>query len=55
MNIPLLSDLTHKISRDYGVLLEDLGHTLRYESHFFFYLGWTESRTVFSLCYVLDR
>jgi len=29
MNIPLLSDLTHKISRDYGVLLEDLGHTLR--------------------------
>jgi len=29
MNIPLLSDLTHEISRDYGVLLEDLGHTLR--------------------------
>uniref|UniRef100_H2YHN6 thioredoxin-dependent peroxiredoxin n=1 Tax=Ciona savignyi TaxID=51511 RepID=H2YHN6_CIOSA len=29
LNIPLLSDLTHKISRDYGVLLEDLGHTLR--------------------------
>lgn len=29
INFPLLSDLTHKISRDYGVLLEDLGHTLR--------------------------
>jgi len=29
MNIPLLSDITHKIARDYGVLLEDLGHTLR--------------------------
>lgn len=27
--IPLLSDLTHKISKDYGVYLEDLGHTLR--------------------------
>jgi len=29
LNIPLLSDLTHKISRDYGVFLEDAGHTLR--------------------------
>ncbi|CAD5118891.1 DgyrCDS7565 [Dimorphilus gyrociliatus] len=29
MNIPLLSDLTHKISKDYGVYLEDAGHTLR--------------------------
>ncbi|XP_071801265.1 peroxiredoxin-2-like [Asterias amurensis] len=29
MSIPLLSDLTHQISKDYGVLLEDLGHTLR--------------------------
>jgi len=27
--ISLLSDITHKISRDFGVLLEDLGHTLR--------------------------
>jgi len=27
--IPLLSDLTHKISQDYGVYLEDHGHTLR--------------------------
>ncbi|KAK0166582.1 hypothetical protein PV327_004075 [Microctonus hyperodae] len=27
--IPLISDLTHKISKDYGVYLEDLGHTLR--------------------------
>merc|ERR1712189_3659 len=29
LNIPLLSDLTHTISRDYGVYLEDVGHTLR--------------------------
>ncbi|CAL1292660.1 unnamed protein product, partial [Larinioides sclopetarius] len=29
INIPLLSDLSHKISKDYGVFLEDLGHTLR--------------------------
>ncbi|KAG1714822.1 Peroxiredoxin-4 [Nymphon striatum] len=29
MQIPLLSDITHQISKDYGVLLEDLGHTLR--------------------------
>lgn len=29
VNISLLSDLTHKISKDYGVYLEDLGHTLR--------------------------
>ena len=29
LNIPLLSDLTHKISIDYGVYLEELGHTLR--------------------------
>lgn len=29
INIPLLSDLTHKISKDYGVYLDDLGHTLR--------------------------
>lgn len=29
INIPLLSDLTHSISKDYGVYLEDLGHTLR--------------------------
>ena len=29
LNIPLLSDLTHKISTDYGVYLEDVGHTLR--------------------------
>lgn len=30
MRIPLLSDLTHQISKDYGVYLEDQGHTLRY-------------------------
>lgn len=29
LKIPLLSDLTHQISKDYGVYLEDLGHTLR--------------------------
>ena len=30
LTIPLLSDLTHKIAKDYGVYLEDAGHTLRY-------------------------
>lgn len=29
INIPLLSDQTHQISKDYGVYLDDLGHTLR--------------------------
>ena len=29
MDIPIVSDLTRQISRDYGVLLEDAGHTLR--------------------------
>eukprot|EP00731_Ephydatia_muelleri_P031923 Em0023g430a len=29
LRIPLLADLTKQISKDYGVLLEDLGHTLR--------------------------
>ncbi|XP_064413308.1 peroxiredoxin-4 isoform X2 [Latimeria chalumnae] len=29
LKIPLLSDLTHQISKDYGVYLEDQGHTLR--------------------------
>ncbi|XP_053435522.1 peroxiredoxin-4 isoform X2 [Nycticebus coucang] len=29
MRIPLLSDLTHQIAKDYGVYLEDSGHTLR--------------------------
>ena len=29
LRIPLLSDLTKQISKDYGVLLEDEGHTLR--------------------------
>eukprot|EP00045_Choanoeca_perplexa_P006206 m.52576 g.52576 ORF g.52576 m.52576 type:complete len:225 (-) comp13511_c0_seq2:165-839(-) len=29
MNIPLASDLTHSISKDYGVLLKDAGHSLR--------------------------
>lgn len=29
LKIPLLSDLTKQISKDYGVLLENEGHTLR--------------------------
>ena len=29
MSIPILSDLTHSISKDYGVYLEDNGHSLR--------------------------
>ncbi|CAG9798974.1 unnamed protein product [Chironomus riparius] len=29
INIPLVSDLSHTISKDYGVYLEGLGHTLR--------------------------
>jgi len=29
LKIPLLSDITHKTSRDYGVLIEDAGHTNR--------------------------
>jgi alkyl hydroperoxide reductase subunit AhpC len=32
IRIPLLSDLNHQISKDYGVYLEDSGHTLRYPS-----------------------
>ena len=30
LNLPLLSDLTKQIAKDYGVLLEDEGHTLRW-------------------------
>ncbi|XP_060526443.1 peroxiredoxin-4 [Cylas formicarius] len=29
INIPLLSDLNHSISKNYGVFLDDFGHTLR--------------------------
>ncbi len=29
LNIPIVSDVNHQISKDYGVLLEDAGHTLR--------------------------
>jgi peroxiredoxin (alkyl hydroperoxide reductase subunit C) len=29
MNIPLVADLTKQIGRDYGVLIEDQGITLR--------------------------
>lgn len=30
LSIPLLSDMTHKIAKDYGVYLSDVGHSLRY-------------------------
>lgn len=40
MKIPLLSDLTHQISKDYGVYLEDQGHTLRYFTWLQFVLLW---------------
>lgn len=33
LSIPLLSDMTHKISIDYGVYLSDVGHSLRYIIH----------------------
>lgn len=29
MNYPIISDITHRVSRDYGVLLEDKGISLR--------------------------
>jgi peroxiredoxin (alkyl hydroperoxide reductase subunit C) len=29
LSYPLLSDLNHQIAKDYGVLLENEGHTLR--------------------------
>ncbi|UJR36090.1 hypothetical protein I4U23_028825 [Adineta vaga] len=29
IQIPLLSDLTHQVSKDYGVFLQDVGHALR--------------------------
>lgn len=29
IDVPLLSDATHRISRDYGVLIEDEGVSLR--------------------------
>jgi alkyl hydroperoxide reductase subunit AhpC len=35
VQIPLLSDLNHSISKSYGVFLEDLGHTLRSILFFF--------------------
>uniref|UniRef100_A0A4W5JT57 thioredoxin-dependent peroxiredoxin n=1 Tax=Hucho hucho TaxID=62062 RepID=A0A4W5JT57_9TELE len=31
--IPLLSDITHQIAKDYGVYMEGLGHTLRQDTH----------------------
>ncbi len=29
MNYPLISDISHRISRDYGILIEDKGISLR--------------------------
>ncbi len=29
LGFPLLSDMSHKVSRDYGVLIEEEGHTVR--------------------------
>ncbi|CAF0825715.1 unnamed protein product [Didymodactylos carnosus] len=29
IKVPLLSDLTHQIAKDYGVYLQDVGHSLR--------------------------
>jgi peroxiredoxin (alkyl hydroperoxide reductase subunit C) len=29
MNYPLISDINHRVSRDYGVLIEDKGISLR--------------------------
>lgn len=40
MKIPLLSDLTHQIAKDYGVYLEDQGHTLRCLLLFVFFGVW---------------
>ena len=37
LKIPLLSDITKQISKDYGVLLEDMGFSLRYISTYMYY------------------
>lgn len=50
MKIPLLSDLTHQISKDYGVYLEDQGHTLRYFTGLQF--GWVFAGLILTALYV---
>lgn len=50
MKIPLLSDLTHQISKDYGVYLEDQGHTLRYFTGLQF--GWVFAGVVLNALYL---
>lgn len=50
MKIPLLSDLTHQISKDYGVYLEDQGHTLRYFTGFQF--GWVFAGVILTALYL---
>lgn len=50
MKIPLLSDLTHQISKDYGVYLEDQGHALRYSTWLLFILSWWTSA-----CYFISK
>lgn len=46
LSIPLLSDMTHKISKDYGVYLSDVGHSLRYY-FLIFHLHTFHSMTIF--------
>lgn len=50
MKIPLLSDLTHQISKDYGVYLEDQGHTLRYFTGLHF--GWVFAGVILTALYL---
>lgn len=50
MKIPLLSDLTHQISKDYGVYLEDQGHTLRYFTGLQF--GWVFAGVILPALYL---
>lgn len=50
VNIPLLSDLNHSISKDYGVFLEDLGHTLRCVLLVIFELLHLPTRVLWIMC-----
>lgn len=55
MKIPLLSDLTHQISKDYGVYLEDQGHTLRYSLTFIAVIKVLQAINSIKHCYVTLR
>ena len=48
LKIPLLSDITKQISKDYGVLLEDMGFSLRYNISTYIYFILV-SRYIYSL------